>query len=43
MAPDEVVAYLRSLPSLWKDSGPEGRQAIASALFTKLEVEATGR
>jgi hypothetical protein len=26
-------------PSLWKDAGPEGRQALASALFTKLEVE----
>ena len=39
MAPDEVVAYLRSLPSLWADSGPEGRQALASALFAKLEVE----
>ena len=39
MAPDEVVAYLRSLPSLWNDAGPEGRQALASALFTKLEVE----
>jgi hypothetical protein len=24
MAPDEVVAYLRSLPSLWNDAGPEG-------------------
>ena len=39
MAPDEVVAYLRSLPSLWNDAGPEGRQALASALFTKLDVE----
>ena len=29
----------RSLPSLWNDAGPEGRQALASALFTKLEVE----
>jgi hypothetical protein len=28
-----------SPPSLWTDSGPEGRQALASALFTKLEVE----
>ncbi len=37
--PAEVVAYLRSLPSLWTDAGPEGRQALASALFTKLEVE----
>ena len=26
-------------PSLWNDAGPEGRQALASALFTKLEVE----
>ena len=39
LAPDEVVVYLRSLPSLWADSGPEGRQALVSALFTKLEVE----
>ena len=39
LAPDEVVAYLRSLPKLWADAGPEGRQALASALFTKLEVE----
>jgi DNA invertase Pin-like site-specific DNA recombinase len=39
MAPEEVVAYLRSLPTLWNDAGPEGRQALASALFTKLEVE----
>jgi hypothetical protein len=39
MAPDEVVTYLRSLPSLWNDAGPEGRQALASALFAKLEVE----
>ncbi len=39
MAPDEVVAYLRALPSLWNDAGPEGRQALASALFTKFEVE----
>ena len=39
MAPDEVVEYLRSLPTLWNDAGPEGRQALASALFTKLEVE----
>ena len=39
MAPDEVVTYLRSLPTLWNDAGPEGRQALAAALFTKLEVE----
>ena len=29
----EVVAYLRSLPSLWADSGPEARQAIATGVF----------
>ena len=37
--PADVVAYLRSLPSLWADAGPEGRQALASALFAKTEVE----
>ena len=35
----EVVAYLRSLPSLWNEAGPEGRQALATAMFAKLEVE----
>lgn len=35
----EVVAYLRSLPSLWSDAGPEGRQALATALFARIEVE----
>ena len=39
MAPDEVVAYLRSLPKLWTDSGHEGHQPLASALFAKCEVE----
>jgi hypothetical protein len=39
LEPAEVVEYLRSLPSLWADAGPAGRQALASALFTKLEVE----
>ncbi|MEA2026795.1 MAG: hypothetical protein U9O18_08885 [Chloroflexota bacterium] len=39
LEPAEAVAYLRSLPSLWADSGPEGRQALATALFAKLEVE----
>jgi hypothetical protein len=24
---------------LWTDAGPEGRQALASALFSKIEVE----
>jgi DNA invertase Pin-like site-specific DNA recombinase len=39
LEPAEVVTYLRSLPSLWADAGPEGRQAIATALFAKTEVE----
>ncbi len=34
----EVVAYLRSLPSLWADSGPEARQAIATAVFARMHV-----
>ena len=39
MAPDEVAAYLRSLPTRSNDAGPGGRQALALALLTKLEVE----
>jgi hypothetical protein len=38
LRPDEVVAYLRSLPSLWVDSGPDGRQALASAIFARTDV-----
>ena len=38
LAPSGVVAYLRSLPSLWADAGPEGRQALATALFAKTDV-----
>ena len=34
----EIVAYLRSLPSLWTDSGPAGRQALATALFARTDV-----
>jgi len=34
----EIVAYLRSLPSLWADSGPDGRQALATALFARTDV-----
>ncbi|HEY5435462.1 MAG TPA: hypothetical protein VIK13_09530, partial [Candidatus Limnocylindrales bacterium] len=34
----EVVAYLRSLPSLWADAGPDGRQALATALFARTDV-----
>jgi hypothetical protein len=34
----EVVAYLRSLPSLWADTTQEGRQTMASALFSTIDV-----
>jgi hypothetical protein len=34
----EVVAYLRSLPALWADAGPDGRQALATALFARTDV-----
>ncbi len=39
LAPAEVVEYLRSLPAMWTDAGPEGRRALATALFAKTEVE----
>ncbi len=38
LTPSEIVAYLRSLPSLWADSGPDGRQALATALFAHTDV-----
>jgi hypothetical protein len=34
----EVVDYLRSLPSLWADAGPDGRQALATAIFARTDV-----
>jgi hypothetical protein len=34
----EVVSYLRSLPALWADAGPDGRQALATALFASTDV-----
>ena len=34
----EIVDYLRSLPSLWADAGPDGRQALATALFARTDV-----
>ena len=37
-APREVVGYLRSLPALWADAGPDGRQAMATTLFARTEV-----
>ncbi len=38
LTPPEVVACLRSLPALWADSGPDGRQALALALFAGTDV-----
>jgi DNA invertase Pin-like site-specific DNA recombinase len=34
----EIVDYLRSLPTLWADTGPDGRQALATALFARTDV-----
>ena len=36
--PLAIVDYLRSLPTLWLESGPAGRQAMAVAIFGRLEV-----
>ena len=33
LSPEEVVAYLRDLPRLWRDASPEARQLIAASLF----------
>ena len=38
LTPPEIVDYLRSLPSLWADTGPDGRQALAMALFARTDV-----
>ena len=38
LTPPEIVDYARSLPPLWADSGPDGRQAIVAAIFRRLDV-----
>jgi hypothetical protein len=38
LSPSEVVDYLRALPRLWADAGPDGRQALVGAIFAKLDV-----
>jgi hypothetical protein len=38
LTPLEIVDYLRSLPNLWADSGPDARQALTSAIFARTEV-----
>jgi hypothetical protein len=32
------VDYLRSLPTRWADSGLDSRQALVTAIFTRLDV-----
>ncbi len=39
LSSSEVVDYVRSLPSLWADSGPDGRKALATALFARTDVQ----
>src|SRR5207249_4730694 len=36
--PPEIVDYLRSVPSLWAEAGPAGRQALVEAIFARLDV-----
>jgi len=38
LTPPEIVAYLRSLPALWADSGPDARQTITTAIFARTDV-----
>ena len=38
LTPPEIVDYLRSLPSLWAEAGPAGRQALVEAIFARLDV-----
>jgi DNA invertase Pin-like site-specific DNA recombinase len=38
ISPSEIVAYLRSLPTLWADSGPDGRQALVGSIFARTDV-----
>ena len=38
LTPPEIVDYTRSLPRLWADSGPDGRQTLVIAIFARLDV-----
>ena len=38
LTPPEIVDYTRSLPRLWTDLGPDGRQALVVASFARLDV-----
>lgn len=37
--PGEALAYLRSLSAMWTDAGSEGRQALATAIFARLDAK----
>ena len=38
LSPPEIVDFLRSLPTLWAEAGPEGRQALVVSIFARLDV-----
>ena len=38
LSSSEILAYLRSLPALWADSGPDGRQVLAGSIFARTDV-----
>jgi hypothetical protein len=38
LSPEEIVDYIRSLPRLWEESDTVGRQALVTAIFTRLDV-----
>jgi hypothetical protein len=38
LTPTEIVDYLRSLPTMWADSGTTRRHAIVSATFAYIDV-----
>lgn len=39
LEPEDVLSYLRSLPSMWADTGPEGRQALVGSFFGRIAVK----
>jgi hypothetical protein len=39
LEPDVVLSYLHSLPLMWADAGPEGRQAMAVSIFARTAVK----
>ncbi len=43
LEPEAVLSYLRSLPLMWADAGPEGRQALAVSIFARMTVKGSER